>query len=139
MGQNVWLTAPDLDNFSTSILGIQPNFDGTVTITIDIIQNFNTPFDITGYTTFFCYLPGTTNSQQLIYIPSALPSNNSENDYSGIIGVNDLDNLLATGGIDLLLDSNLDLIVTNSGDCLYSFGMANILQQIKLIFATRKR
>lgn len=45
---------------------------------------------------------------------------------------------MATGGIDLLLQPDLDLVITNQGDCLYSFGLQNIIQTIQIMFATEK-
>lgn len=138
INQTVWCTGPNLNDFKTTVLALQTTLDGNMVITLNILQNFNTPFNLTGYTTLFAFAPGTTNSQQLIFIPSDEPSNNLDNEYSGIPGVNNLDNLLAIGGIDLLLQPDMDLVVTNSGDCLYAFGLQNIVQTIQIVFATEK-
>jgi hypothetical protein len=138
VGQTVWCISNLQSNFKTTILAIKQNLDNTLVLTLDILQNFDQPFNLYGYTALHAFLPNTVNSQNLIYIPSEFPSNNTENDYSGISGVNNIDNLLAVGGIDLLLDQDNDLIITNSGGFLYSFGLQNIIQQIRLIFTTEK-
>ena len=141
IGQQVWLTAAYLPNFKTTIQNIQSinTSAGSMNIIyVDIWQNFATPQNISGYTSLQAYLPGTTNSQQLIYIPSDLAPNNDVEDLSNLPGVNDLDNLLQVGGIDLLLDQNNDIVVNNNGDFVFSFGLQNIIQTIKIGISTQR-
>ncbi|MDE2425784.1 MAG: hypothetical protein KGO96_07740 [Elusimicrobia bacterium] len=108
-GQLVWLTGPSVTTFKTTIEEIKQISNNTFVLTVDITSGLDFPQSLVGFNNLHAYLPFTTNSQQLIYIPSDKPSDTQDpTDYLGIPGVNNLDGLLAVGGIDLLLDTNND-------------------------------
>lgn len=82
------------------------------------------------------YLPDTVNSQQLIYIPSQLESDAEEFFTKSIPGVDEFDQLIAAGGMDLLLTQNGDLAVTPDGDCRLATGLTNLIQRIRIALGT---
>lgn len=81
------------------------------------------------------YLPGTVNSQQVIYIPSDSPAP-SDPQTKGIPGIDIFDPLLQVSGVDLLLTSNGDLAITPDGDCKLAYGLQNIVQTVKIAIST---
>ena len=84
------------------------------------------------------YRRGTTNSQQLIYLPSDQDPTESDLGAKGLPGEEDRDVLARIGGLDLLLDDKLGLIITPDGDTLWAAGMTNVIQLIRIYIATKK-
>lgn len=81
------------------------------------------------------FLPGTVNSQQVIYIPSSHEVT-SDPQLKNIPGIDIFDPYIQVGGIDLLLTPQGDLAVTPDGDCKLAFGLTNIVQTVKLALTT---
>ena len=100
--------------------------------------------DLATYTTvaqasLHAYLPSTVNSQMMIFIPSdSDPASPGEWKTKEIPGVNEFDNLISIGGIDLMLTQTNDLVVTETGDSKWSFGITNIIQTIRLALSVNK-
>jgi len=82
------------------------------------------------------YLPGTVNSQMSLYIPSSQQAPTPEYDTPGVPGLNPFQNFFNVGGVDLLLTSTGDLVVTPDGDCRLAIGITNIVQSVWLAFNT---
>lgn len=81
------------------------------------------------------YFPYTTNSSQVLLIPSPeFP----EEDVQAPEGVDKHDVFLKSGGVDLLLTEDGDIAVNASGEVRYAYGLANIIQNIKLALTTKR-
>ncbi len=83
----------------------------------------------------YAFLPGTVNSLQLIFIPSQTvvaptlePKSNPD--------VDEFDNFIRVGGVNLLLTESGDLAITRTGNCRLAMGLANIIQKVKLALST---
>lgn len=80
----------------------------------------------------------TVNSQSLIYIPSS--SEPAEDNFvtKSIPGVDEFDPMLAVGGVDLLLTSENDIIITPDGDVRLAIGLANIIQNTRIALSVKR-
>lgn len=134
IGQSIWITARFLRE-KRRIIDIEEvgnNFVITVDGEADL-QRFKT---IEG-AYIEAFLPSTVNSQQTIFIPSQhTPSDDPES--KQIPGVDEFDPLLEVGGVDLLLTDSYDLAITNAGDCRLAYGLANIIQIVKIALSTKR-
>lgn len=81
------------------------------------------------------YLPGTVNSGQLIYIPSDEPLDEATLTRS-VPNQDSIDAITRVAGWDLQLTNKNDLAVAPDGDVKLAVGMANLIQRIKIVFAT---
>ena len=81
------------------------------------------------------FLPDTTNSQSLIYIPSDREPLDNDVITTQIPGVDQFDPLVAVGGIDLQLDLNNDIVIGTDGDARYVAGLANIIQWTRVVMS----
>ncbi len=84
------------------------------------------------------FLPDTTNSQQLIYIPSDIEPVDDNAITKAIPGVNEFDPMVAACGVDLLLDSTNDLVITPDGDCRFAAGIQALLQYVRVALAVTR-
>lgn len=82
------------------------------------------------------YLPGTVNSQDLIFIPTDLPVDQEE--YPTITQTIKQDSLTQLSKVDLLLTDNFDIAIDGNGDFRFSAGMTNLIQALKIKFITEK-
>jgi hypothetical protein len=78
------------------------------------------------------FLPGTVNSQMLVFIPS---SDEPDGGFKvqGIPDAVQFDSMTAVGGVDLLLTPKNDLVVTSDGDGRWAVGMTNLVQQFRIL------
>lgn len=135
-GQSVWLSSNGEKREKrhiTSIRGLTPT---QALITLDGDSDLER-FTTGAQAVLEAFLPGTVNSQQIIYIPS---DNEAPDDprTKAVPGVNEYDSLLQVSGIDLLLTSDGDLAITPDGDCRIAYGLANIIQTVKIALSTAK-
>jgi hypothetical protein len=117
----------------TSIEAVNPtmyfvNLDGE-----DDLARFTTM----GSAKLHAYLPDTVNSQMMVYIPSSRVVED-ELTTKSIPGVNDFTPLLDAGGVDLLLTSAGDMAITDDGDWKLAIGLTNLVQRVRIAFATPK-
>lgn len=84
------------------------------------------------------FLPDTVNSQSLIYIPSDREPADDDFITKSIPGVNEFDPMVAVGGVDLLLDSNNDLVITPDGDVRLAVGLTNLVQNVRVALSVRR-
>lgn len=133
-GQTVWLSANGVQRSKRHISKIDAISSTQFAVTLDGDADLNR-FTVAGQAKLEAFLPGTVNSQQSIYIPS---QNGAAEDprTKQIPGVNEFDNLLQVSGVDLLLTPSGDLAITPDGDCRLAYGLANIVQTVKLALAT---
>jgi hypothetical protein len=84
------------------------------------------------------FLPDTTNSQSLIFIPSDRPPADDSFITKAIPGVDEFDPMVQVGGVDLQLDSTNDLILTEDGDCPLAAGLTNIIQSTRIMIGVQQ-
>lgn len=82
------------------------------------------------------YLPGTVNSQDLIFIPTDLPVDQEE--YPTITQTIKQDSITQISKVDLLLTDQFDIAIDSSGDFRFSSGLTNLIQALKIKFITEK-
>jgi hypothetical protein len=73
----------------------------------------------------------------LVFIPLDTPVDQNLLNKS-IVGVDEYNTMTQKGGVDLKLNINNDLIITPQGDTLFSVGLPNIVQQLKILLSTIK-
>lgn len=134
VGQLVYLSAsgqPRVSRRITKIVnaGLGMNF---VWLDGDPITSYTTAAQATLQT----FLPNTVNSQQLIYIPSDVDPGEDDFIVKSIPGLNEFDDLIETGGVDLLLTQDGDLALNQDGDCRLAIGLTNLVQRVKLALST---
>lgn len=82
------------------------------------------------------YLPGTVNSQDLIFIPTDLPVD--EETYPTITQTIKQDSLSQLSKVDFLLTDNYDIAIDGNGDFRFAAGLTNLVQALKIKFITEK-
>jgi hypothetical protein len=134
IGQPVFVSATNIPRNSRRIVNIITIYDGFYEIIINGKNDLNT-YLVTNSAILEAFLPGTVNSQQLIFIPSSKVSGKDLRTLD-IPGVDIYDPLLQVGGTDLLLTNSMDLAIDPGGDVKIAYGLQNIIQTIKLALAT---
>ena len=135
VGQPVWIGSTGVPRTSRTITGITRIAPAQYLVTVD------GDADLDQYTTLTnaslqAFLPNTVNSQQTIFIPSDTQPKDQEFTTQTIPGIDYSDNLLAVGGIDLLLTPANDLVITPDGDTRWAVGLTNIVQKVRLALST---
>lgn len=97
--------------------------------------------DVTGYNEdteayLLSYLPGTVNSNMMIYIPSSAPPSELYDGHKLNPGYDDQNYISAIAGVDFALDSSGDIAMNQLGDINLSYGVANLVQAAKLKLLT---
>jgi hypothetical protein len=134
IGQPVWLQSNTINREKRHILNIKDIGPGNTVLTLDGAGDL-AKYVVADSPYMQAFLPDTVNSQQLIYIPSDVATLNDES-LKDIPGVDAFDSLLEVGGVDLLLDNNNDLAITDDGDCRVAFGMSNLVQRARIALST---
>jgi hypothetical protein len=134
LGQPVWLAADGVMRSRRQVVQIDKVSTNNVVLTLDGDSNLS-QFTTVGHAKLEAFLPGTVNSQQVVYIPSENVAG-EDPELKAVPGVDAFDPLLQVGGIDLLLTPDGDLAVTPDGDCRLAYGLTNIVQTVKLALAT---
>jgi hypothetical protein len=133
-GQTVWLSSTNTPRVQFHIGAIGPlgaswrvDLDGDVS-----------SYQVAASAVLEAFLPNTVNSRQSLFIPSDMPPDSFDVRTIDIPGIDYADPYLQVGGIDLLLDSNGDLVITDTGEAPLAVGLNNIVQKVRLAIATRK-
>jgi len=136
IGQTVWLAANAVRREKRHIVNITEVTAQEYEVTLDGAADLER-FTVSDQAVLEAFLPATVNSQQSIYIPS---QNEAPDDplTKQIPGVDEFDALLQVSGVDLLLTPDGDLAITPDGDCRLAYGLANIVQTVKLALSTPK-
>jgi hypothetical protein len=127
--QAVWVGSTAVAREKRHIMNIE-KLDGNFKITLDG-DNTLSKYTLAADAFIRAYLPDTVNSMQSIYIPSNSPGVTTD-ELTRIPGIDIFDPLLKAGGVDLLLNSTGDLVITKDGDCKLAFGLQGIEQRVKL-------
>lgn len=131
INQPVWLSATNTIRTMRHIVKIRKLNDETVILTLDGDADLDR-FTPLGSAYLHAFLPNTVNSMQQIYIPSQDPANDQDWRTRSIPGLTEFDPLLEVGGIDLLLDSKSDLVITPEGDNPLAIALTNIVQNARI-------
>ncbi len=133
IGQTVWVTNPYMPRTKRHILDIHRT-PGQVAVVLDgepDLDRYIVGSALQGFQ------PGTVNSMSLVYIPSdAAPDGGFR--VAGNVNVPVFNAIASAGGVDLLLDSTNDLVVTPDGDGRWASGITNLTQQFKILIGLRK-
>ena len=134
VGQEVWLRSRTKRRIRTRITGLRDLGDLTYVSLQDSASDYRADDDAV----LEAFLPHTTNSQRMIYIPSQEDPASNPWVTRSIPGVDEFDRLLGVGGVDLLLDQNLDLVITPDGNIPWAQGLANITQNVGILLHLRQ-
>jgi len=133
-GQSVWLSSTNAPRTQFHIAAIAPlgaswrvDLDGDVS-----------NYQISASAVLEAFLPNTVNSRQSLFIPSDMPADSFDVRTIDIPGVDYADPYLQVGGVDLLLNSTGDLVITDTGEAPLAVGLNNIVQKVRLAIATRR-
>lgn len=131
VNQLVWLSSNSTSRTSRHITGIREVTPTEFVVTVDGDPDLSR-FTTLASATLHAYLPGTVNSQMLIYIPSNADASKFDFKGKSIPGLNEFDSLFQIGGADLLLTQSNDLVVTPDGDQRLAVGLTNIVQDARI-------
>jgi hypothetical protein len=134
LGQSVSLSADGILRSKRQVVAIDPVTTSSFVLTLSGEDNLS-QFTTAAHAKLEAFLPGTVNSQQVVYIPSENQAG-QDPEVKAVPGVDAFDPLLQVGGLDLLLTPDGDLVVTPDGDCRLAYGLTNIVQTVKLALAT---
>lgn len=136
VGQKVWLESTQVLRESRRIQDIQPSGSGFVVWVNGApdLEKFKTLHSAKIHT----FLPDTVNSQQQIYIPSDKTPREIDFETKDVPGVDQYDPLIKSCGVDLLLDSQNDIVMGLDGGSKLAVGLTNQIQKIKTVLATPK-
>lgn len=137
VGQKVWLASNNQKRESRRIQSIQPLGTNQFAVVLDGTDDLS-KFSTVANAYLQAFLPGTVNSQQQIYIPSDVEPAEEDFLVRSIPGVDYFDPLIRSGGIDLLLTSDGDLVITPDGDSRLAVGLTNLIQKARLAIGTPK-
>lgn len=135
VNQPVWLSSVAVGRVKRRITKIDILNPGLVAVTLDGADDLD-QFTIGAGAAMQAFLPNTVNSQQSIFIPSDEEVDEENFRVKSIPGVDYFDPLLRVGGIDLLLTTSGDLVITPDGDTRLAVGLTNIVQKVRLVIDT---
>lgn len=133
IGQKIILQSLTQPQTTRRIINIEKISPTNFLITVDGLDNLSA-FTTVDKAKMRAYLPGTTNSQDQIFVPSDQPTNQEA--LSRPVPATKGDPLVGLSKIDWLLTDSGDIAVDAFGDFRLAFGMANLQQALKMKFAT---
>jgi len=137
VGQRVWVQSNAVRREIRRLQGVRQLTDNQWVLTLNGDPDLSKFVPGDG-ATLQSFLPGTVNSQQLIYIPSDTEPDDDSFRTRAIPGIDVYDPLLASGGIDLLLTASGDLVINSDGSTPLAYGLTNLIQKVKLALGTRR-
>jgi hypothetical protein len=136
VGQSVWIGSATLGREKRRVVEIRRVSDTDMALTLDGAADLDR-YLITNAAYLQGFLPDTVNSMQFVYIPSDREPGLEDYRIKKVAGVDYYDPYVKTGGVELLLDANNDLVITPSGTRL-AVGLTNIIQRARLALGTQK-
>lgn len=133
--QSIWISSNTKPLQRRKIKAIQRVTDSNFIITVDGDNTLN-EFKLADNAKMKSYLPNTVNSQKLIYIPIDEPSSLDNLQMKPITFINETPEMLAMAKVDLLLDQEGDLAVSEDGFQNLSYGKQNLIQAARLKLET---
>ena len=133
IGQTVYLYAVGQVATARTILEIVTLSQTSFLLTLDGLPNLD-GFTVNNQAYIQAYLPGTVNSQNVIWMPSNIsaPVYDQISIPSSVANVD----LVGLSKVDLLLTPTGDLAINNSGDWQLAAGITNITQALAIKFGT---
>lgn len=133
IGQTVYLNSTTQVPTAREITNIVQLSLSSFLLTLDGLANLDV-FTIADQAYIQAYLPGTVNSQNVIFVPSALqaPIYDQISIPSSVANVD----LVGLSKVDWLL-SNQDLAITNTGDFRLAAGIPNLIQALSIKLGTK--
>lgn len=137
IGQTVWITSRTQVRQKRHITVIDVIADNNVLITVDGDPTLDV-FKLTNAAELHAFLPDTVNSQMLISIPDPDASTDPDFQLKSIPGLDEFQQLIEVGGVDLLLTPSGDAAITHDGDWKLAVGLTNLIQRVRVFFGTPK-
>ena len=135
IGQKIILQSDTVPQFSRKIINLEEISENNFLVTVDSTADLDN-LTTSDNARMQGFLPGTTNSQNQIYIPSNLPSDADDRIFE-IPNVSD--NYLAKiSKVDFLLTDQGDIAINTVGDFRLATGLNNLIQALKLKIRTQK-
>ena len=131
VGQQVWVSAAGTARAARRVTKIEVLSPSTAVVTVDGDPDLDRFGTLAG-ASVHAFLPDTVNSQMTVYLPSDNAPADIDLQLRAIPGLDVYDQLLAVGGVDLLLTSDGDLVLTPDGDTRWAVGMTNIVQTARI-------
>lgn len=133
IGQKIFLYAVGQTPTSRTINNITTLSQTSFLITLDGLENLS-GFTVTNQAYLQAYLPGTVNSQNVIFCPSNLPAPPFDqiNIPASVANVD----LVGLSKIDFLLTPTGDIAVNNTGDFQLAAGITNLIQALTIKLST---
>ena len=133
--QKIQLSSNTVPLFTRKISAIEKITDSNYLITVDGVDNLSSLTTVDN-AKIRAFLPGTTNSQNQIYIPSdeAISDEPRTFDIPHLEG----DTLTGLSKIDWLLQDSGDVVVNSFGEVNLSNGITNLIQALKMKIVTQK-
>jgi hypothetical protein len=136
IGQKVQVVSDAVKASPRKIVGIQVLTETEALVALDGDPNLAL-YSVADDARLLAYLPGTVNSQSLIAVPSEKPVS-----VPGRIkttpGVEDLNGLVKIAKVDLMLDSEGDVVVGSFGDVRLAYGLTNLVQAAVIKVKTKR-
>jgi hypothetical protein len=133
IGQTVYLHANNQAPTARDIIKIVQLSQTSFLLTLDGLANLNN-YTVANQAYIQAYLPGTVNSQNVIFIPNSqvAPPYDQISIPASVANVD----LVGISKVDLLLTPDGDLAVNNSGDFQLAAGIPNLIQALAIKFGT---
>lgn len=134
IGQTIYLYANGQTPTARHITKIVTLSQTSFLLTLDGLANLNSGFTVANQAYIQAYLPETVNSQNVIFVPSNLPTE-AEDEITIPASVANVD-LVGLSKVSWLLTPDGDLATTNTGDFRLSAGYTNLIQALTIKFGT---
>ncbi len=135
VGQPVWVSANTVRRQKRRITNIDVIDAETSMLTLDGDPDLD-DYTVQGGASLHAFLPDTVNSQMLLFVPSDRDPNEEDFEGKSIPGLDQFDQMLRIGGVDLLLTQDGDCAITEDGDWKLAVGKANLVQKVRTFTAT---
>lgn len=135
--QPVWIVSNTQVRQKRRIQAIDIVSPGNVVLTLDGDPTMSA-FTTAARATLHAYLPDTVNSQMLISIPDSDLPTDPDLKLKSLPGLDEFQNYIDVGGVDLLLTTSGDAAITEDGDWKYAVGLTNLIQRVRVFFGTPK-
>ena len=134
IGQTIFLNSATQTPTARTIINIVSLSQTSFLLTLDGLANLST-FTVADQAYIQAYLPGTVNSQNIIFIPSDIqtPDFDQISIPSSVANVK----LVGLSKVDWLLTPQGDLATTNVGDFRLAAGITNLIQALAIKFGTK--
>jgi hypothetical protein len=135
IGQTIYLYANTQAPTARTLINIVQLSQTSFLLTLDGLANLDTGFTLANQAYIQAYLPGTVNSQNVIWVPSNITTvpDDMINIPASVASVD----LVGLSKVDWLLTPQGDLATTNSGDFRLAAGIPNLIQALSIKLGTQ--